>query len=255
MASCASRHELSLSETLRSTVKTSSNLYNQLLDILFKIPGLLEESERIKFSNEETYHTLASNLLLKALHIEEDLLQWYERMNTTHAVSEPLFLIQPGPVRNGKNVTEAKITFRNESIIPPLLLYWLGLVLVYTIITAALRAPESMGVDSFKRQEFAFLCSSLSQGSRQKSIAFNFASTLAHEDSKKSVLTYAWSRRSHYVQRISDSMLDCANKSFGTAIVATLTSSVMHQFCPKPVEDLTYLFEVFGRRGLKFSYV
>jgi hypothetical protein len=230
-------------------------MYHQLLDILFKIPSLVEEFERSKSSNQAECHRQVSSLLFKALNIEEELMQWYRKLDTDE-VNEPLFLIQPTPVSNGINATNGRITFRNESIIPLVLLYWLGMVIIYTTVTAALQTSDAMDLNSFQMQESTLLDSSLSHANRsQDSLARNFDLPLAHCENQQSVLTCATLRHSHYAQRISDSMLDCAHKSFGTAIVATLTSYVMRQFCSKPSEDLAYLLEAFSRRGLKFSYV
>lgn len=261
MAACADRRQVSLSETLHPT---PSNAYDQLLDILFKIPSIVEELEQLKSqSNTTICLRRVSSLLLNAFHIEENLMQWYQKLNTNFGDNEPLFATQPTTsVPNELHVTNGRITFRNESLIPLLLLYWLGLVIIYTTITTALQISDTVDWSPFAMGQSTTLSYSSctlreSHGNwLQDSIACNFTSSLGHQDiDKQSALIGARIRRSHYALRISDSMLDCANKSFGTAIVATLTSYVMHQFCSSPADDLAYVFEVFGRRGLKFPSV
>ncbi|KAJ5088099.1 hypothetical protein N7456_011715 [Penicillium angulare] len=112
----------------------SSDVFDQLLEIIFQATILFHGYQRSR-QNESLNLTAAEHMLTAASNYETMLLTWYGQLQCQS--DQPLFMAQDHPRQ-----PQAIIAFPNMSTIPLLLVYWLGMVVVYDSMLEALETLQ-----------------------------------------------------------------------------------------------------------------
>jgi hypothetical protein len=116
--------------------------YDQLLDILVRLPSLLAKADQIESSaaddNDNT--AAAKKLLYKCYALRDELVSWYEGFQSKE--TEPLFYLEPeeqhpylDPESDLNDLFPESVTFQTPYIADILMLYWYGEVLVHSVMS------------------------------------------------------------------------------------------------------------------------
>ena len=185
----------------RSHVELSTDSFDLLLNTLSEIcqfrGGLRHQSVRSGVTWDST-----AGILRASACFEKRLLSWYHELQSE--AIHPLFMIRPAttrpmPVQLQK--PEETMFFTNPSGIPHLLLYWLGMVLVYVTVAEALRGLANSGL-------------------------FPPSRTIEQRLAKADALCH------HFVNRLAQCQSACTGKGTGTAILAAAACQAAQQICP-----------------------
>ncbi|OJJ50266.1 hypothetical protein ASPZODRAFT_1137767 [Penicilliopsis zonata CBS 506.65] len=233
LQSCATRKEQRCPQRANHG---SNNRFDQLMDVLFEVGELYRHLEQIRVSSGETKCRSTDLLLRKAFDIEQKLLGWCHELQSENC-STPLFLAKCDEQRSNQTI----ITFPNASAIPLLMLYWLGMVVIYSSASEGLQmleVDESIRMQDFGVYEFGL---NLSARSEQ----FDYDQTLEDE---AEVLC------KHFVSKISQSQADCMEKGLGTATLAAASLQAAQHLCSHmwhdpPISPSTPVLDFTAARG------
>ncbi|KAJ6021810.1 hypothetical protein N7540_007314 [Penicillium herquei] len=116
---------------------SSTGLFDELLKLLFKATESLYDY-RMKKKMKSCDLISIENMLATTRNIETQLFDWYSQLQSKNVDS--LFTVQEpfsSPQAN-THIHQSVLIFTDPSTIPLLLLYWLGLVIVYNFMFEAL---------------------------------------------------------------------------------------------------------------------
>ncbi|KAJ5609793.1 hypothetical protein N7528_010360 [Penicillium herquei] len=123
---------------------SSTSVFDGLLELLFKATISLHDY-RIKKKTKRCDLASIEHMLAITWSIETQLLDWYSQIQLKNDHS--LFTVQercPSPQTNA-HTDQSVLVFGNPSTIPLVLLYWLGLVIVYNFMLEALESLANWG--------------------------------------------------------------------------------------------------------------
>ncbi|RAK99430.1 uncharacterized protein BO80DRAFT_123769 [Aspergillus ibericus CBS 121593] len=171
----------------RSPMGLSTDRFDLLLDILSEI-GQLRSGLRHQIARNGVTWDSTACLLMTSACLENQLLSWYHKWQSE--TNHPLFTIRSTtvpPAAMHPRQPEETMFFTDPSGIPHLLLYWLGLVLLYATVAETLRGLTSEQVRSRTIQQ-----------------RLTKADALCH----------------HFATRLAQCQSGCTGKGTGTAILA-----------------------------------
>ncbi|RAL08580.1 Zn(II)2Cys6 transcription factor [Aspergillus homomorphus CBS 101889] len=180
---------------LELPAEPATDVFDRLLDILYQIMHTLAAVRR-KTRLDGLNRDSAELLMRRAVVHEAQLLDWYRGLQSEDGgmvISRPAAVSREATKKNA-------LAFSNPSVIPLMLLYWLGMVAVYASTAETLQT--------------------LAQ-SRQ----FATSTTLPQRLNKADSLCR------HFANRIHQRHAGCAGLGLGTAILAAATAAAARQIC------------------------
>ncbi|KAJ5735421.1 uncharacterized protein N7483_000546 [Penicillium malachiteum] len=142
---------------------SSMGIFDELLELLFNATKSLYDY-RIKKKMKSCDLTSIENMLAITRNIETQLFDWYSQLQLKNGDS--LFAIQEqsSSPQADAHIHQSVLIFTNTSTIPLLLLYWLGLVIIYNFMFEALdslaywRSPQTTRYLQHKMNDTDALC-------------------------------------------------------------------------------------------------
>ncbi|XHG06066.1 hypothetical protein AWENTII_009276 [Aspergillus wentii] len=133
------RQRLFLNEPKWHLAPSTGELFDEIRDILFALPGVLEHCDNVYAMTSITPNTVRTleDLFRESKDLEARLLDWYSRLQ---AAKDPLYLIHEtaanSPLREGDprlcSLFPGMVDFPTESVMEMLLVYWFGSLMLYT---------------------------------------------------------------------------------------------------------------------------
>ncbi|RAK81021.1 uncharacterized protein BO72DRAFT_492998 [Aspergillus fijiensis CBS 313.89] len=177
----------------------SSDVCDQLLDILFQITQTLSAVRRKTLSGRIDRYS-ADHLMRNAFFHEGRMLDWYRGLELEN--DGPPYVSRASVVAARASASgDSILAFPNPSIIPLVLLYWIGMVAVYASLAKMLQTLKQSG-------------------------QFEASTTLPQRLKKAENLCH------YFATRINQCHAGCAGLGLGTAILAAATSLAARQICP-----------------------